>query len=249
MSRVVITPPGPLSLPRWRELWGAREVLFRFGQRDVLLRYRQTAIGVVWVVLQPRSLLPLQLHQHAGLDTLQWCDRTLCPVAGQQPGAGFEGILPADPRADVDDALRYPRLPCSSGPCRCAPRGVRRQPGLGSAARALLLLLLLGLGIGIASSAIMVKYRDVAYVLPWLLMVGLYASPVAYSLDAVPANLRVLFTANPVSWLLEGFRWSMLGTPAPPLWQLVAAVVVCPSVFFAGILVFQRHERLIADLI
>ena len=53
MTRIVITPPGRFNLPRWRELWDAREVALRFGQRDVILRYRQTAVGVVWVLLQP----------------------------------------------------------------------------------------------------------------------------------------------------------------------------------------------------
>jgi lipopolysaccharide transport system permease protein len=112
-----------------------------------------------------------------------------------------------------------------------------------------LLFVLLGLGIGLATSAWMVRYRDVAYVLPWILQVGLFATPIAYSLDAVPANLEPFFLANPLTWLMEAFRFSLLGTPAPPVWMIVGGVVVSVVVFLAGAMVFQRNERSFADLI
>ena len=87
----------------------------------------------------------------------------------------------------------------------------------------LLQFALLGAGLGLAFSALTVKYRDVTYVLPWLIQIGLYASPVAYALSAVPENVRFFFMVNPVTWLLEGFRFSLLDTPSPPLWQWIAA--------------------------
>ena len=109
---------------------------------------------------------------------------------------------------------------------------------------------LLGAGVGLAFAALTVKYRDVTYVLPWLIQIGLYASPVAYALSAVPDNVRPFFAANPVTWLLEGFRYSFLGTPAPPTWQWVAAPLVCVTSLAAlGTVVFQRYERTFADLI
>ena len=95
----------------------------------------------------------------------------------------------------------------------------------------------------------MVKYRDVAYVLPWLIQTLLFASPVAYAVSVVPADIRPWYLANPLSWLLEGFRWSVLGTQVPPPWMLVAAPVVCLAVALGGVVVFQRHERSFADLI
>jgi lipopolysaccharide transport system permease protein len=112
-----------------------------------------------------------------------------------------------------------------------------------------LLFVTTALGVGLAASAWMVKYRDVQYVLPWLLQVGLYATPVAYSVGAVPANLQPLFLANPLAWMLDGFRWSMLGAPMPPPWQLVGSVVIALLAFFLGSVVFQRYERSFADLI
>lgn len=111
------------------------------------------------------------------------------------------------------------------------------------------LMVLLGAGIGLAASAVMVKYRDVAYIVPWLVQVLLFAAPVAYALDSVPANLQPLYSLNPLTWLLEEFRWSLLGTPAPEPWQIGASVVVCVGVFVAGALVFQQLEREFADVI
>jgi lipopolysaccharide transport system permease protein len=110
-----------------------------------------------------------------------------------------------------------------------------------------LLFALLGLGIGLATSAWMVRYRDVAYVLPWILQVGLFATPIAYSLDAVPADLQPLFLANPLTWLMELWRFSLLGTALPPAWQIVGAVVVSLGAFLLGAIVFQRNERSFAD--
>jgi len=77
----------------------------------------------------------------------------------------------------------------------------------------------------------------------------LLVTPVAYSLEAVPAGLEPLFLANPLSWLMELWRFSMLGTAMPPAWQVVGAVVVSLGVFLAGSIVFQRYERSFADLI
>jgi lipopolysaccharide transport system permease protein len=112
-----------------------------------------------------------------------------------------------------------------------------------------LLIVMLGLGIGMAASALMVKYRDVGYVLPWMLQILLYASPVAYTLSSVPSDIRWVFDINPITWFLEAFRWSLVGTPAPPLWQIAALVFGAIAVFFLGVLYFQSHEREFADII
>ncbi len=111
------------------------------------------------------------------------------------------------------------------------------------------LCLALAMGIGLGSAAIMVRYRDVAYVLPWAVQTLLYASPVAYSLEAVPDSALPFLQANPLTWVLEGMRWAMLGSAAPPAWHIIGAVVASGVVLFAGLLVFQRYEREFADLI
>ena len=268
----VITPPGRLALPNWRELWEAREVALRFGQRDVVLRYRQTAIGVAWVLIQPLAA--------AGVFSLVFGSVANLPTGGipyflfsfvsMLGWTLFASILTrAAPSLVANQSLVskvfFPRMlvPLSTSMSALLDFTV----GLGLAIVLLvlygvnpgwgvllvpvwvLLFTLIGLGIGLAASAWMVKYRDVAYVLPWIIQVGLFATPVAYSLDAVPAELQPVFLANPLSWLMELFRFSLLGTAFPPTWQLVGAVVVSLVVFLLGTVVFQRHERTFADLI
>lgn len=272
MRTTVITPPGRLPLPPLRELWEAREVAYRFGQRDVVLRYRQTAIGVAWVLIQPLAA--------AGVFSLVFGSVANLPTGGvpyflfsfisMLAWTLFSSILSrAAPSLVANQALVskvfFPRMlvPISTAMSALLDFAVGLglgivllviygvNPGWGVLLMPVwvLLFVLLGLGIGLATAAWMVKYRDVAYVLPWVLQVALFATPVAYSLDAVPENLQPVFLANPLSWLMELFRFSMLGTPFPPTWQVVGAVVVSLVVFLAGAIVFQRNERAFADLI
>ena len=114
------------------------------------------------------------------------------------------------------------------------------------------LVLATATGIGLAAAAVQVKYRDVGYLLPWLLQLLLYASPIAFSLDAVQSlspAARLFFEANPMTWYVEAFRWSFLGLPAPETWKIAGAVACSAVVLTAGLLVFQKHERELADVI
>jgi lipopolysaccharide transport system permease protein len=272
MRTTVITPPGRFALPRWRELWEAREVAFRFGQRDVVLRYRQTAIGVIWVLIQPLAaagIFTIIFGGVAGLPS-SGIPYFLFSFIGMLAWTLFNSIVSrAAPSLVSNQALVskvfFPRMlvPISTvmsalldflvglalGVVLLIAYGV--NPGWGVLLMPVwvLLFVLLGLGIGLATSAWMVRYRDVAYVLPWLLQIALFATPVAYSLEAVDARLEPFFLANPLTWLMELWRFSMLGTAMPPAWQVVGAVVVSLGVFLIGSIVFQRNERSFADLI
>jgi lipopolysaccharide transport system permease protein len=268
----VITPPGRFALPPWRELWESREVAFRFGQRDVVLRYRQTVIGVAWVLIQPLAA--------AGVFSLVFGSVADLPTGGTPyflfsfismlAWTLFASIVTRSaPSLVANQALVskvfFPRMlvPLSTamsalldfvvglglGIVLLLIYGVNPGWGVLLLPVWVLLITLIALGIGLACSAWMVRFRDVAYVLPWIMQVALFATPVAYSLDAVPENLQPFFLANPLSWLMELFRFSLLGTPFPPTWQAVGAVVVSLGAFVLGAIVFQRHERTFADLI
>ncbi len=110
-------------------------------------------------------------------------------------------------------------------------------------------LILLSLGIGLCTAALAVSYRDVQYILPVFMQILLYASPIAYSLSAVPAHLRTVYLVNPLSGILEAFRWSLLHTAAPPVASLVYAIAVAIIIFFFGAFSFKRMERKFADVI
>lgn len=271
-TTVTVVPPGRLNLPSWRELWHSREVAYRMAQRDIIVRYRQTVLGIGWVVLQPlmsAGVFTLVFGKVAGF-TSGPVPYFLFSLAGTLVWTVFSGTLGRASSALVGNQalvskVYFPRLlvPLSS----VASVLLDFLVGLVLAVALLfawrinpgwpvllvpvwtLLAAMLGVGIGIAASALMVKYRDVGYVLPWVTQVLLYASPVAYPLSHVPQSLRWLFDLNPATWFLESFRWSLLGTEAPPAWQMGALVVAAVVVLLGGTLWFQRFEREFADVI
>lgn len=272
MSRTIIRPPGRFNLPSWRALWDGREILYRFGQRDILLRYRQTAIGVAWVVIQPLAsagIFSLVFGGIAGLPS-GGLPYFVFSFAGLLGWNLFNGVVTrASGSLVANQALVskvfFPRLlvPLSSVISVLLDFVVAFalfvvmlfifgiNPGWAMLALPawIALTLLLACGIAAAASAWTVKYRDVTYLLPWIMQLLLYATPIAYSLDVVPQNLRWAFNLNPLTWLMEGYRWSLLGLAAPDSWQIIALVVTSVVVFLGGVLVFQNMERGFADVI
>ncbi|WP_265523559.1 ABC transporter permease [Oerskovia flava] len=272
MQRTVITPPGRLNVPAWREIWNAREVAVRLAQRDLIVRYRQTIFGVTWVIAQPlvsAGIFTIVFGEIAGLSTGK-IPTFLFTLAGMLAWNLFNGSLGRASGSMVGNQslvqkVFFPRLlvPLSSLASVVVDFVVALMLAVvllfvfainpGWAVLLLpvwvLLILMIGTGIGLAAAAYMVKYRDVGYVLPWLVQILLYASPVAYALSSVPSHLRWLFDINPVTWFLEAFRWSLLGTDLPPVWQILALCIAAPLIFLAGTLVFQKNEREFADFI
>ncbi|HEY0118691.1 MAG TPA: ABC transporter permease [Cellulomonas sp.] len=272
-ATTTVLPPGRLNLPRWGELWHAREVAFRMAQRDILVRYRQTVLGVGWVVIQPlmsAGVFTLVFGKVAGFQGGVKIPFFLFSLAGSLVWTVFSGTLTRAAAAMVGNQslvskVYFPRLlvPLSTVASVLLDFAVglvlaigllfywRINPGWPVLLVPVwaLLAAMLGLGVGVAASALMVKYRDVGYVLPWVTQVLLYASPVAYPLSSVPASVRVLFDINPATWFLEAFRWSLTGMEAPPAWQMIGLAVGAPLVLLLGVLWFQRYEREFADVI
>lgn len=272
MKITVVEPPRRLNLPRPRDLWQAREVVVRLAQRDVIVRYRQTILGVAWVIIQPvlsAGIFSLVFGTVARLSS-DGLPYFLFSLAGMLPWNLFNGALTRGSGSLLANQslvakVFFPRVlvPLSTIVSVLLDFVI----GLAVAVVLLfvfhvnpgwpvllipvwvLLICLLGQGIGMATAAMMVRYRDVAYVLPWLLQILLYGSPVAYALSSVPDRLRWLFDSNPITWFLEGFRWSLVGTAAPESWQVLALVIASCGVFFLGLLYFQSHEREFADII
>lgn len=272
MPRIVITPPKGIGLPSGRDLWEAREVLWRFGTRDIVLRYRQTVVGVAWVILQPLAAagifavifgkvanfpsdgVPYFVFSFAGL--LGWnllssiIDRSAASLVANQSLVSkvfFPRLLV--PLSTALSALLDFAVAFALFIVLLFVFGV--NPGWPFLLLPIWILtaIALAMGVGIAAASMMVKYRDVGYVLPWVMQILFFATPVAYSLSAVPKDLAWLFAANPLTWLMEVLRWSLLGLHAPPLWQIGALVLTAIVVFFGGVLIFQKLERGFADVI
>jgi lipopolysaccharide transport system permease protein len=272
MKRIVITPPGRFSLPNIAQLWESREVLYRFGARDVTLRYRQTLLGVVWVVLQPlltALIFTLVFNRVAHLSSGK-APYLVFVFAGLLAWNLFSGIVARASGSlisnrDLVSKVFFPRMlvPLSTAYSTIVDflvsvvfmvvlliiYGV--SPGFGILLSPIwtLMVILLGSGFGLLAAALMVRYRDVAYVVPFGMQFLLYASPIAYAATAVPSKYKVIYDINPLTWLLSEFRWSFLDQSAPPVWQLVLSIVVPILIFLGGAIAFEQMERGFADVI
>jgi lipopolysaccharide transport system permease protein len=272
MANIVITPPGRFALPKVSELWEAREVLYRFGARDVTLRYRQTILGVVWVVLQPllyALVLVLVFDKVAKLNYGN-APPLVFTFVGLTAWNLFNGVITRAQGSlvsnrDLVSKVFFPRMlvPLATG-CSSFVDFVVSSVFMGvlliifgvSPGYALVLLpvwivmlMLFASGIGLVAGALQVRYRDVAYVVPFLLQFFMFASPVAYSTTAIPSKYQVIYNLNPLTWILNEFRWSFIAAPAPPAWQITLSIVVPVLVFVGGAIIFEQMERGFADSI
>lgn len=272
MPLVVIRPRSrwvPINL---RGMWEHRELLYFLTWRDVKIRYKQTVLGIAWVVLQP--LLTMTVFSiFFGLLARVPSDNVPYPLFA------FCGLLPWQlfSRALTDASMSlvehervitkiyFPRLlvPISAVLASLVDFGVAFVLMIGmlflyhvrltAAAFTLPLFLLLAVvtasGIAFWLSALAVQYRDVRYVLGFLTQIWLFATPVAYPSSLVPARWRPYYGLNPLAGVVEGFRWALLGKgqpPGPMLWVSVGVVVF---IFIGGLLYFRRMESTFADVI
>ncbi len=269
-ATVRIEPPrGWLDL-RLGEVWAYRELLYFFVWRDVKVRYKQTAIGVAWVVLQPLMTM--------GVFTLFFGRLAKLPSNGlPYPVFYFTALVPwtyfatalQSCTAVVVDNQRvitkvfFPRLvlPISaviSGlvdfSIGCVVLGVvlavyRMKPGIDALWLPLLVLLavLTALGVGLWMSALNALYRDVKYVVPFILQFWMFASPVVYPLSMVPPRWQWLYGLNPMAGVIDGFRWALTGHGRPPGPVLLASTAAVALVVIGGLFFFQKMEGAIAD--
>jgi len=271
-STVRIEPPRSLFELRFGEVWAYRELLYFFVWRDVKIRYKQTAIGVLWVVLQPvlnMLVFTLFFGRLAKLPT----DGLPTPVfyfAALVPWAYFSSALQLTTNVVVDNQrlitkVYFPRLilPVStvlSGLVDFAigfavlaiftlAYGIK--PTLATLWLPMLLLLavLTALGVGLWLSALNALYRDVRYVIPFVIQFWMFASPVAYPASLVPSRWRWLYGLNPMTGVIEGFRWALTGQGRPPDLVLLASVGMVLVMLFGGLIYFNKMESTIADVV
>lgn len=257
-----------------REIFQFRDLLIVLAGRDLKLRYKQTMLGVSWVILQPlfaAGIFSFVFGVVAGLKTRDGLPYFLFSFAGLLGWTVFGSTLAKSGTCMTGNAhlvskVYFPRLilPLST----VASTLVDLSVGLGLMAVLLVafdvsptwalltlplwvgVLVVMSLGVGLIAAALTVSYRDVQYILPVLIPFLMYASPVAYELGHVPRVYRLPYLlANPLASVIEGFRWSLLGG-TPPSWPLVAySCGVAAGLFAAGTAVFRRLERRFADVI
>jgi lipopolysaccharide transport system permease protein len=255
-----------------RELWKFRDLLLSLTTRDLKLRYKQTALGVIWVVVQPLLAagifsfvfgriarlpsdgVPYLLFSFAGLLGWNLFSNIVTKCSGCLVG-----------NSQLISKVFFPRLilPLSTVPSVLVDFAVAAvllavlmvvhgvAPGWGLLLLPvwMALLSMLALGIGLCTAALAVSYRDVQYIVPVFMQILLYASPIAYAVSAVPAHLRTVYLLNPLSAPLEAFRASILNTSWPPGSSLAGAAAISGLALLAGLYSFKRMERKFADVI
>jgi lipopolysaccharide transport system permease protein len=255
-----------------RELWRFRDLTLALAGRDLRLRYKQTVLGAAWVVLQPLLAaglftfvfglvakmpsdgLPYFLFSYAGLLGWNLFFNTLTKTSGCLVG-----------NSHLISKVFFPRLilPLSTIPSTLvdfavalAMMGVlmmiyhvKPAAPLALLPVWMLLLMLLSLGIGLMMAALAVSYRDITYIVPVVLQLLMYASPIAYATSKVPLRFQTWYNLNPLAPILDAFRWSLLraGQLSPGFLALAATVSVI--VFFVGLYSFQAMEKKFADVI
>lgn len=255
-----------------RELWQCRELLFFYAQRDLKVRYRQTLLGVVWVLLQPiltMVIFTAFLGRFIGASPsgTPYAVLTMCALL---PWQLFAYALTQSSNSLVQDSdvlrkVYFPRLvlPFASVVAGLVDFGIAFAvlagvlliygitPGPAIVAVPILVLLLLAaaLAAGLWLSALNVKYRDVRYALPFLAQAWMFSTPIAYPLSAVPPHWRSLYGLNPMVGVVEGFRWALAGEPAPPVSLLAVSTIATLVMLIGGLFYFRRLESQFADLI
>lgn len=269
---VRIVPPRGWFEVRLGEIWQYRELLYFFVWRDIKIRYKQTAIGVAWVVLQPlltMAVFTLFFGRLAKLPS-QGLPYPVFYFAALVPWTYFATALQNATSIVVENQrvitkVYFPRLilPASavlSGLLDFSigfvvlvgvTLGYGIRPGIAAVWLPVLLLLAVAtaLGVGLWLSALNALYRDVRYVMPFLVQFWLLASPVAYPSSLVPEHWRWLYGLNPVAGVIEGFRWALTGHGQAPGAVLLASGGMVAVVLVGGLLFFQRMETTVADLV
>lgn len=267
-----IRPSRGWSAINVREIWQFRDLLLTLAGRDVKLRYKQTALGVVWVIFQPLAaagIFALVFGRVAGLSS-EGVSYFIFAYAGNLCWNAFSSTLTRASSCMVQNSglvskIYFPRmiLPLSTLLSTLLDFvialallivllpifGVPYQWNMLLLPVWLGLALMLSLGIGLFSAALMVSYRDIQHILPVFTNFLMFGSPVAYSVTEVPKDLMFLYMLNPLSGLLEAFRWSILGTGSLQPQYVGYAAAVSVFVFVLGAFSFRRMEKRFADVI
>jgi lipopolysaccharide transport system permease protein len=262
---------GWVSL-KLRELWEYRELLYFLTWRDVKVRYKQTALGAAWAILQP-LLTMLIFSLFFGRLAKMPSDGIPYPVfslAGLVPWTFFANGLNQSANSvvmsgNIIKKVYFPRLTIPIATVLAGAvdfifsfallvvmmtwHGIGLTPNVLWLPLFLLLAFITSLGVGLWLSALNVEYRDVRYIIPFLVQFWLFATPIAYPSSLLHEPWRTVYGLNPMVGVVEGFRWALLGAktaPGPMIW---VSALVAVTLLLGGAIYFRRMEKTFADLV
>jgi lipopolysaccharide transport system permease protein len=268
----LVIEPGRTERNYWGDIWRFRELLYFLAYRDLLVRYKQTIIGVAWAVVRPALTMAIfvAFRRMTKLSVSDVPDAILV-YSAVLPWQFFSTALTEASNSLINNAnlvskVYFPRLlvPAGAVATSLVDFGItlgllalllcwyRFTPGW----EILLLPLFVALtfafsvGSGLLVAALNVKYRDFRYIVPFIVQLGLFISPIAFQTSSVPQRWRLLYSLNPMAGMIDGFRWAIL-RGRTPLYPAVVGVslVVTVVCLVLGIWYFRRTERSFADVI
>jgi len=268
---VVIRPPRgwvPINL---KDLWVYRELLYFLTWREIKVRYKQTILGFAWAILQPFFMMVVFTLFFGTLAKIpsEGIPYPLFNYAALLPWTLFAEGISRSSNSLVQDRnlvqkIYFPRLvmPLSGilspvvdfAIAFTILIGMMFYFGYPPTIKVLLLpvfiilALMTSLGVGLWLSAINVKYRDIRYIIPFLVQLWLFASPVVYSSSLLPEQYRIIYGLNPMAGVIEGFRWTLLGTE-PPGSLIAISVIIVVVLLISGAFYFRHNEKIFADVI
>jgi lipopolysaccharide transport system permease protein len=257
----------------WRDLWRYRELFLFFVWRDLLVRYKQTVVGVSWSLIRP-LLTMLVLTVVFGRLSKMPAGGYPYPVlvlCGMLPWQFFSSAISESGNSLVSNSnmiskVYFPRLVItvssvitsltdfvvSAAFLAAMMAWYRVVPPIQIVILPAFVLLVIGasIGVGVWLAALMVEYRDFRFIVPFLVQFGLYLSPVGFQSSVVPIRFRLVYALNPMVGIIDGFRWSLLGARSEVYWPGVSiAFVEVMLLVGSGIWYFRKTERTFADVI
>jgi homopolymeric O-antigen transport system permease protein len=271
-DRIIEPRSGLRGTLQLKELWAYRELLGFLTWRDVTVRYRQTVIGALWAVLQPFTLMVvfsifLNKLAHVPSNGLPY---PLFSFSGLVPWTLFAASLGGASDSLVSSSsliskVYFPRLVIPLAVTgsflfdfviafalligMMVYYGVYPGVAVVAAPALVLLTLLTALSVGLWLTALNVRYRDIRYTVPFLLQVWLFASPIAYASSLVPHRWQLVYSLNPMTTVIDGFRWSLLGAAWSPGASAVVSLSVVAALLVSGLVYFRKMERTFADVV
>jgi lipopolysaccharide transport system permease protein len=269
----VVLEPGKAELQYWRDLWRYRELFYFLAWRDLLVRYKQTVVGVAWAVIRPlltMMILTIVFGRLAKMDS-GGTPYPILVMCGMLPWQFFSNAMSESGGSLVRNAgmvskVYFPRLiiPASSVITSLVDFAI---------SAAILVCIMIyyqfmpsweiiflpcfialafaaAFGVGVWVSALMVRYRDFRFILPFIVQFGLYISPVGFQSGVVPDQWRFLYSLNPMVGVIDGMRWAVLGGEHTIyLPGLALSIVLVLGLVYTGIWFFRKTEKTFADII
>lgn len=269
----LVIEAGRTERQYWRDLWRYRELFLFFAWRDLLVRYKQTAVGISWSLIRPLLTMAVLTIVFGRLGKMPagGVPYPLLVFCGMLPWLFFSTAFTEAGNSLVSNAamiskVYFPRLAITVSSVitslvdfliSCVFLVIlmiwyRFAPPAAILLVPFFVLLVFGasLGAGMWVAALMVKYRDFRFIVPFVVQFGLYISPVGFQSSVVPERFRLLYALNPMVGIIDGFRWSILGSARFVYWPSIAIAVFDVAVLVAsGTWYFRKTERTFADII